>query len=43
MGQYRPQFKSQKYPQINRKPSMAEMAEVKIFAEDLGILFKPVS
>lgn len=43
MGQYRPEWKSSKYPEINRRPSMEEIHEVKNYADDLGILYEPVS
>ena len=43
MGQYRPQFHSFNYPEINRRPSSKEMEEVKNYASSLGILYKPVS
>ncbi len=43
MGQYRPEYKSHKYPKINRRPTVEEMREVKLYAKRLGILFKPVS
>ena len=43
MGQYRPEWKSFKYPEINRRPTMEEIHEVKNYADDLGILYEPVS
>jgi len=43
MAQYRPQWKSSEYPEINRRPSMGEIHEVKNYADDLGILYEPVS
>lgn len=43
MGQYRPQYKAYKYSEINRTPSSEEMREVKNYAEELGLLWKPVS
>jgi putative pyruvate formate lyase activating enzyme len=43
MGQYRPQFHSFNYPEINRRPTSKEMQEVKNYASKLGILYKPVS
>ncbi len=43
MGQYRPQYHSFNYPEINRKPTSQEMHEVKNYASRLGILYKPVS
>jgi putative pyruvate formate lyase activating enzyme len=43
MGQYRPQYHSFNYPEINRRPTSQEMQEVKNYASSLGILFKPVS
>jgi len=43
MGQYRPQYNANKYPEICRRPSSEEMAEVKNYADVLGILYRPVS
>ena len=43
MAQYRPMYHSSKYPDINRKPSMEEMHRVKNYADELEILWKPVS
>ena len=43
MGQFRPEYKSFQYPEINRRPTSQEMQEVKKYAENLGVLFKPVS
>ena len=43
MGQYRPQYKAQKYKEINRHPSTREMIDVKNYADELGILYNPVS
>ena len=43
MSQYRPQWKSFKYPEINRRPTSQEMQEVRGYADKLGILWKPVS
>ncbi|MHA2186174.1 MAG: radical SAM protein [Promethearchaeota archaeon] len=43
MGQFRPEYKSFEYSEINRRPTSHEMHEVKKYAEKLGILFKPVS
>jgi putative pyruvate formate lyase activating enzyme len=43
MGQYRPQYHSFNYPEINRKPTSQEMHDVKNYASRLGILYKPVS
>ena len=43
MGQFKPDFRSSFYPEINRRPTMEEIKEVKNHAEMLGILFKPVS
>ena len=43
MSQYRPQWKSFEYPEINRRPTSQEMQEVKNYARSLGILYKPVS
>ena len=43
MAQYRPSYHSSSYPEINRTPTMQEMQEVKNYADELGILWKPVS
>ena len=43
MSQFRPQFKTSQYPEINRTPTISEMHSVKNYAEQLGILWKPVS
>ncbi|MBY8984392.1 MAG: radical SAM protein [Candidatus Lokiarchaeota archaeon] len=43
MGQYRPQYHSFTYPEINRRPTSKEMQVVKNYASSLGILYKPVS
>jgi len=43
MSQYRPQWKSFEYPEINCKPTSQEIQEVKNYASRLGILYKPVS
>ncbi len=41
--EYRPQFKANFYPEINRRPSAEEMQDVKNYASGSGILYKPVS
>ena len=43
MAQYRPQWKSSEYPEINRRPTPQEMQEVRGYADKLGILWKLVS
>ena len=43
MAQYRPMYHSSNYPEINRTPTMEEMHKVKNYADELGILWKPVS
>jgi len=43
MSQYHPQWKANKYPEINRRPTSQEMQQVKNYADKLGILYKPVS
>jgi putative pyruvate formate lyase activating enzyme len=43
MGQYRSEWKAKNFPEINRRPTMAEIHEVKNYADDLGILYEPVS
>ena len=43
MGQYRPVYHANRYEEINRHPSSKEMQEVKNYADELGILWKPVS
>jgi putative pyruvate formate lyase activating enzyme len=43
MGQFRPEFKSNQYPEINRRPTISEIKMVKNYADELGILYAPVS
>jgi len=43
MQQFHPEYKAFQYPEINRKPSIEEMHAVKNYADDLGILYEPVS
>ncbi len=43
MGQYRPEYLAYKYSEINRRPTNQEMMEVKSYADDLNILYKPLS
>jgi len=43
MGQFRPEYFANKYKEINRRPSMDEIYEVKNYADDIGILYEPVS
>jgi len=43
MNQYRPQWKADQYPEINRRPTSQEIQEVRNYADKLGILYKPVS
>ncbi|MFX0023140.1 MAG: radical SAM protein [Candidatus Hermodarchaeota archaeon] len=43
MGQYRPQWKASKFPELNRRPTSEEMWEVKMYAQKLGIIYEPVS
>ena len=43
MSQYRPQYHSFNYPEINRRPTSQEIQDVKNYASSLGILYKPVS
>jgi len=43
MGQYRPEYKASGYKEICRRPTSEEMQEVKNYADQLGILYKPVS
>ena len=43
MGQYRPEYMAYKYEKINRRPTSNEINEVKLYADKLGILYKPVS
>ncbi|MFX1502893.1 MAG: radical SAM protein [Promethearchaeota archaeon] len=43
MAQYRPQWKSFNYEEINRRPTSQEMREVRSYADKLGILYEPVS
>ena len=43
MGQYRPEYLAYKYSEINRRPTNQEMMDVKNHAEELDILYKPLS
>ncbi|MFX0028024.1 MAG: radical SAM protein [Candidatus Hermodarchaeota archaeon] len=43
MGQYRPEYKAYQFSEINRHPTSKEMNEVKRYADNLGILYEPVS
>lgn len=43
MQQFRPEYQSHNYKEINRRPSIGEIHEVKNYADDLGILYEPVS
>ena len=43
MQQFRPEYLSHNYKEINRRPSMEEIHELKNYADDLGILYEPVS
>ena len=43
MGQYRPEYKAYQFSEINRRPNANEMNEVKKYADELGILYEPVS
>ncbi len=43
MGQYRPVYHAHKFEEINRRPSSKELKEVKDYADDLNILWAPVS
>ncbi len=43
MGQYRPEYKAFKYPEIARRPTAEEILDVKQYADKLEILYKPVS
>ena len=43
MGQFSPEYQINKFPEINRRPASEEMKEVKRLADDLNILYKPVS
>ncbi len=43
MAQYRPMYKASNFQEINRTPNMQEMHEVKNHADNLGILWEPVS
>jgi uncharacterized Fe-S radical SAM superfamily protein PflX len=40
---YHPEYLAHKYKEINRRPSIEEMHAVKNYADDLGILYEPVS
>ncbi len=43
MAQYRPEYKANNYPEINRRPTSEEMQKVKKYADSLRILWRPVS
>jgi putative pyruvate formate lyase activating enzyme len=43
MGQFRPEYKAYQYSELNRRPSLEEIHEVKTYADSLGILYEPVS
>ncbi|MFO7794588.1 MAG: radical SAM protein [Promethearchaeati archaeon] len=43
MGQYRPEYHAYKFDEINRRPTSEEMLDVKNYADELEILWKPVS
>jgi putative pyruvate formate lyase activating enzyme len=43
MGQFRPEFNAYKFKEINRRPTISEMHTVKNYADELGIVFEPVS
>ncbi|MBD3194751.1 MAG: radical SAM protein [Candidatus Lokiarchaeota archaeon] len=43
MGQYRPEYQAHNFDEINRRPSSDELVEVKNYADQLGIVWKPVS
>lgn len=43
MGQYRPEYKAKQFDEINRRPTLEEILEVKNHADELGILYEPVS
>ncbi|MHA1914059.1 MAG: radical SAM protein [Promethearchaeota archaeon] len=43
MKQFRPEYEAYKFPEINRRLTSNEMQEVKKYAKNLGVLFKPVS
>ncbi len=43
MGQYRPAYQANKYPEINRRPTGKELNDARDYATKLGILWEPVS
>jgi putative pyruvate formate lyase activating enzyme len=46
MGQYRPTYlvpNTESYAEINRRPSGSEIEEARTYADELGILWRPVS
>ncbi|MFO8019736.1 MAG: radical SAM protein [Promethearchaeia archaeon] len=43
MGQYHPAYHANKYSEINQRPTSEEMVKVKNYADNLGILYRPVS
>ncbi len=43
MQQFRPEYKASQYPEINRRPNLQEIQKVRKYADELGILYEPVS
>ncbi|MHA1131807.1 MAG: radical SAM protein [Candidatus Helarchaeota archaeon] len=43
MGQYRPAYQANQYPEINRRPTSKELNTAKEYATKLGILWAPIS
>ncbi|MHA1507436.1 MAG: radical SAM protein [Promethearchaeota archaeon] len=43
MAQFHPKYKASQFPEINRKPNLEEIQKVRKYADELGILYEPVS
>jgi len=43
MQQFHPEYKASQYPEINRRPTLEEIQKVRKYADELGILYEPVS
>ena len=43
MQQFHPEYNASQYPEINRRPTLEEIQKVRKYADELGILYEPVS
>ncbi|GAB4306795.1 MAG: radical SAM protein [Promethearchaeota archaeon] len=43
MGQYRPEYKARRFPEINRRPTREEMNEARAHASELGLVWRLVA